>query len=152
MLYQLSYVRVRVILLRDSHFDPCAENLSRRNAACGPPATEEVSHAHDFEPRHGEDGQTMAEYAVVLAVITPAIVAAFAVLSDAVGDRVEHVIAFFVATQKERGTAAAELPLRPTILTRPGRREAAPGRFACPRAGIIRPTRGEGGRSWTCES
>jgi len=42
-----------------------------------------------------EDGQTMAEYAIVLAVITPAIVAAFAVLSDAVGDRISTVIAFF---------------------------------------------------------
>ncbi len=45
--------------------------------------------------RRREDGQTMAEYAVVLAVITPAIVAAFAVLSDAVADRVNGVIGFF---------------------------------------------------------
>ena len=42
-----------------------------------------------------EKGQTMAEYAVVLAVITPAIVAAFAVLSDGVGERVNSVIAYF---------------------------------------------------------
>ena len=45
--------------------------------------------------RRREDGQTMAEYAVVLAVITPAIVAAFAILSDAVADRVATVIGFF---------------------------------------------------------
>ena len=42
-----------------------------------------------------EDGQTMAEYAVVLAVITPAIVAAFALLSDAVAERIDVVVGFF---------------------------------------------------------
>jgi Flp pilus assembly pilin Flp len=47
------------------------------------------------DARRREDGQTMAEYAVVLAVITPAIVAAFAILSDAVAERVGTVIAFF---------------------------------------------------------
>jgi Flp pilus assembly pilin Flp len=47
------------------------------------------------DARSREDGQTMAEYAVVLAVITPAIVAAFAILSDAVAERVGTVIAFF---------------------------------------------------------
>jgi Flp pilus assembly pilin Flp len=41
-----------------------------------------------------EDGQTMAEYAVVLAVITPAIVLAFAALSDSVASRLETVVGF----------------------------------------------------------
>lgn len=33
---------------------------------------------------HGEEGQTMAEYAVVLAVITAAIIAALVLLSDGI--------------------------------------------------------------------
>jgi Flp pilus assembly pilin Flp len=37
----------------------------------------------------------MTEYAVVLAVITPAIVAALAILSDSFVNRVETVAAFF---------------------------------------------------------
>jgi Flp pilus assembly pilin Flp len=45
--------------------------------------------------RLGEDGQTMTEYAVILGVITPAIVLALALLSDAVRARIETVIAFF---------------------------------------------------------
>ena len=42
-----------------------------------------------------ESGQTMSEYAIVLAVITPAIVAALAVLSDSFVSRIETVAAFF---------------------------------------------------------
>jgi Flp pilus assembly pilin Flp len=42
-----------------------------------------------------EEGQTMSEYAIVLAVITPAIVAAFALLSDSFVDRIEFVTSFF---------------------------------------------------------
>ena len=45
--------------------------------------------------RRREAGQTMAEYAVILGVITPAIVVALALLSDAVAARVETVIGFF---------------------------------------------------------
>jgi Flp pilus assembly pilin Flp len=41
------------------------------------------------------DGQTMSEYAIVLAVITPAIVAGFALLSDAVVERLEAIAGFF---------------------------------------------------------
>ncbi|MCW2927697.1 MAG: hypothetical protein JWM86_1665 [Thermoleophilia bacterium] len=40
---------------------------------------------------HGEEGQTMAEYAVVLAVITAAIVAALIVLSDGIRDKLTEV-------------------------------------------------------------
>jgi Flp pilus assembly pilin Flp len=41
-----------------------------------------------------EQGQTMTEYAVVLAVITPAIVAALALLSDSFMARLETVVGF----------------------------------------------------------
>jgi Flp pilus assembly pilin Flp len=47
-----------------------------------------------LKARHDE-GQTMSEYAIVLAVITPAIVAAFALLSDSFVDRLEFVASFF---------------------------------------------------------
>jgi Flp pilus assembly pilin Flp len=42
-----------------------------------------------------EDGQTMSEYAVILGVITPAIIVALGLLSDAVQGRIETVIGFF---------------------------------------------------------
>lgn len=48
-----------------------------------------------FHRARREDGQTMAEYAVVLAVITPGIVAALALLSDSFVNRVETVASFF---------------------------------------------------------
>jgi Flp pilus assembly pilin Flp len=38
-----------------------------------------------------EDGQTMAEYGVVLAVITLAVVVALAALSGAIGDAIDAV-------------------------------------------------------------
>ena len=41
-----------------------------------------------------EQGQTMTEYAVVLAVITPFIVLAFALLSDGFVQRLETVTGF----------------------------------------------------------
>jgi Flp pilus assembly pilin Flp len=41
------------------------------------------------------EGQTMSEYALVLAVITPAIVAAFALLSDSFVNRIETVVGYF---------------------------------------------------------
>jgi Flp pilus assembly pilin Flp len=46
------------------------------------------------EPKR-EAGQTMAEYAVVLGVITPLIVLALAMLSDSVQARIEAVVGFF---------------------------------------------------------
>jgi Flp pilus assembly pilin Flp len=39
-----------------------------------------------------EQGQTMAEYAVVLGVITLAIVASFSLLSDAAGAAIEAIV------------------------------------------------------------
>lgn len=41
----------------------------------------------------GEEGQTMAEYAVVLAVITVAIVLTLGLLSDSINDTLNNVIA-----------------------------------------------------------
>jgi Flp pilus assembly pilin Flp len=41
-----------------------------------------------------EDGQTMAEYGVILAVITPAIVAAIALLAFSVADNILAVVGF----------------------------------------------------------
>jgi len=41
-----------------------------------------------------ETGQTMSEYAIVLAVITPAIVAALALLSESFQARLETVAGF----------------------------------------------------------
>ena len=41
-----------------------------------------------------ETGQTMAEYAIILGVITPAVVLAFAALGDAIIPMVEQVIDF----------------------------------------------------------
>ena len=44
--------------------------------------------------QRSEDGQTMTEYVVVLAVITPFIVAAFALLSDRFVARLQTVAGF----------------------------------------------------------
>jgi Flp pilus assembly pilin Flp len=41
-----------------------------------------------------EEGQTMAEYGVILAVITPAIVAAIALLAMTVADNIDAVAGF----------------------------------------------------------
>jgi len=42
-----------------------------------------------------EDGQTMAEYGVILAVITPAIVAAIALMSSSIADTIAQVASLF---------------------------------------------------------
>jgi Flp pilus assembly pilin Flp len=42
-----------------------------------------------------EDGQTMAEYGVILAVITPAIVAAIALLAFAIAGNLQSIADFF---------------------------------------------------------
>ena len=44
---------------------------------------------------HREDGQTMAEYSIILAVITPAIVLAVSLLSDSVAARIGAVASLF---------------------------------------------------------
>lgn len=47
-----------------------------------------------FVDYRDETGQTMSEYAIVLAVITPAIVAALALLSESFQERLETVASF----------------------------------------------------------
>ena len=42
--------------------------------------------------RRGEEGQTMAEYALVLAVITPVIVASIALMSEGIRSTIENVV------------------------------------------------------------
>ena len=42
-----------------------------------------------------EDGQTMAEYGVILAVITPAIVAAIALLAFVIAGNLQSIADFF---------------------------------------------------------
>ena len=44
---------------------------------------------------HREDGQTFAEYSIILAVITPAIVLAVSLLSDSVAARIGAVASLF---------------------------------------------------------
>jgi Flp pilus assembly pilin Flp len=44
--------------------------------------------------RRREEGQTMAEYAIVIGVITPVLVLAFAAMGDAIVARLETVIGF----------------------------------------------------------
>jgi Flp pilus assembly pilin Flp len=64
-----------------------------RRAVCGP-AVQEVLALTRFRLLRREDGQTMAEYAVVIGVITPIIVLAFAAMSDAVASRLETIVGF----------------------------------------------------------
>ena len=47
-----------------------------------------------FTDYRDETGQTMSEYAIVLAVITPAIVAALALLSESFQNRLESILPF----------------------------------------------------------
>jgi Flp pilus assembly pilin Flp len=44
-----------------------------------------------------EDGQTMSEYAIILGIVTPAIIIALGLLSGAVQGRIETVIGFFTS-------------------------------------------------------
>jgi len=44
--------------------------------------------------RRRDEGQTMAEYVVVLAVITPAVILAFSIFSGAVGNAIDTARSF----------------------------------------------------------
>ena len=78
MLYQLSYVRARPRL---------AQSLVRGIAPNALPA----DHLSMFKLQEwrSEEGQTMAEYGVILAVITPAIIAALALVAYKTAENVE---------------------------------------------------------------
>jgi Flp pilus assembly pilin Flp len=75
MLYQLSYVRARSRL---------AESLVRGIAPKARPTDHLSMRMSDVW--RSEEGQTMAEYGVILAVITPAIVAVLALLAVTVAE------------------------------------------------------------------
>jgi Flp pilus assembly pilin Flp len=92
MLYRLSYVRARIILPGDTAIAPSAQNASNDGRAVRPLGRFSM---HDHGWMRREDGQTMSEYAVILGVITPAIIVALGLLSDAVQGRIETVIGFF---------------------------------------------------------
>ena len=93
MLYQLSYVRVRIILAGDTARLLAAHNASRTRRAVRPET--EVRMHEQALGRRRESGQTMTEYAVILGVITPGIILALAMLSDAVQAKVEAIIGLF---------------------------------------------------------
>ena len=82
MLYQLSYVRARPRV---------AQSLVRGIAQKARPA----DHLSMRRPNawRSEEGQTMAEYGVILAVITPAIIAALALVAYKTAENLESVVA-----------------------------------------------------------
>jgi Flp pilus assembly pilin Flp len=82
MLYQLSYVRAGSRL---------AQSLLRGIA----PNASSADHLNMFKLQElrSEQGQTMAEYAVILAVITPAIIAALALVAFKTAENLESVVA-----------------------------------------------------------
>jgi Flp pilus assembly pilin Flp len=92
MLYRLSYVRAGVILAGDAARPRAAHNAGKRRV-CGRPLRR--YRMQDQTTARREDGQTMPEYALILGIITPAIIIALGLLSDGVRARVETVIGFF---------------------------------------------------------
>jgi Flp pilus assembly pilin Flp len=65
-----------------------------RCAATTRPVSQEVPAVRFEQPTRREEGQTMAEYAVVIGVITPVLVLLFAAMSDAIIARLETVVGF----------------------------------------------------------
>jgi Flp pilus assembly pilin Flp len=60
-----------------------------------PPARSAGGFALGFKHlKHSEEGQTMAEYAIVIAVITPALILLFAAMSGAIAERLQAVVGF----------------------------------------------------------
>jgi Flp pilus assembly pilin Flp len=107
MLYQLSYVRLTrptippVQGANDSSEGSSSARLlttiqaNRTRGVRPPPARSAGGSALSFRQlRRGEEGQTMAEYAVVIGVITPVLVLLFAAMSDAIVERLQTVVGF----------------------------------------------------------
>jgi len=67
---------------------------ARKRAASATPPVHGGVRVTNIRMRRREDGQTMAEYAVVIGVITPFLVLAFAAMGDAIVARLETVIGF----------------------------------------------------------
>jgi Flp pilus assembly pilin Flp len=61
---------------------------------CAARPVQEVPRVTRTEFVSRQEGQTMAEYAVVLGVITPLLVIALAALSDSVAERLNAVVGF----------------------------------------------------------
>jgi Flp pilus assembly pilin Flp len=108
MLYQLSYVRrreqryhrsVRGLEARnrpEGGWQRAASLTTMRSASGERPAAplrklEEVTALTSHEPHRREDGQTMAEYAVALGVITPIIILTLTFLSETVATKIESI-------------------------------------------------------------
>jgi Flp pilus assembly pilin Flp len=112
MLYQLSYVRApvndttarRVYLRRamarkgDWRRKPfgrrCDQDRDERHAATRPSAG--GVRLTSTRPRRRQQGQTMAEYAVILGVITPVLVLLFSGLGEPIIRRLEMVTSFLL--------------------------------------------------------
>jgi Flp pilus assembly pilin Flp len=76
-----------------SRFGPRFEQICDRTGVCGAPRSGGARVTRtEFVSR--QEGQTMAEYAVVLGVITPLLVIALAALSDSVAERLNAVVGF----------------------------------------------------------
>jgi Flp pilus assembly pilin Flp len=84
MLYQLSYVRVRE--------ERSERSLDRGMAPPGSPGDHESMRKLGLLRR--QDGQTAAEYSIILAVITPAIILALAMFADSVAARVQQIASY----------------------------------------------------------
>ena len=91
MLYQLSYVRTQVILPGDAGNLPYRHTSRTKRRAARPDRRKSMQRFVDYRD---ETGQTMSEYAIVLAVITPTIVAALALLSESFQNRLATVAAY----------------------------------------------------------
>ena len=91
MLYQLSYVRAQVILPGDAGNLPYRHTSRTKRRAARPDRRKSMQRFVDYRD---ETGQTMSEYAIVLAVITPTIVAALALLSESFQNRLATVAAY----------------------------------------------------------
>jgi Flp pilus assembly pilin Flp len=107
MLYQLSYVRLTPLTIPpERSANGSSEGwptqrlrttirANRTRGVRPPPARSAGGIALGFEQlRRGDEGQTMAEYAVVIGVITPVLVLLFATMGGAIVARLETVAGF----------------------------------------------------------
>jgi Flp pilus assembly pilin Flp len=96
MLYRLSYVRAGFRLAHQDSLSAAERrgNKSLLRGIAKSPLEDDDQTMRGLHDWRREDGQTMAEYGVILAVITPAIVAAIALLAFSVADNILAVVGF----------------------------------------------------------
>ena len=106
MLYQLSYVRLRATLPPAGRGNDSSQAWPRAGfrptkganpdvrLAATTRLLQEVSALGSIPLTRREEGQTMTEYAVVLAIITPALILVFATIADAIVARLQTLVAF----------------------------------------------------------